>query len=153
DMVVTSPSTDYIVRETSGTEHTIRSAAELPDQSNIAEIREPWIRGEVVTPGKYVGGVLQLINRIRGQQNSLNYLDESLALIDFEAPLSGVLTDFYDSLKSITSGYGSFNYELTDYRAEKLVRLDILVGGEAIDSLAQVVHSAEAVRTGREIVE
>jgi GTP-binding protein LepA len=153
DMVVTSPSTDYIVRETDGAERTIRSAAELPDQSRIAEIREPWIRGEVVTPGRYVGGVLQLVNRVRGQHNSLNYLDVTLALIDFEAPLSGVLTDFYDSLKSITSGYGSFNYELADYRPEKLVRLDILVGGETIDSLAQVVHAAEAVRAGREIVE
>jgi GTP-binding protein LepA len=153
DMVVTSPSTGYIVRETDGTERTIRSAAELPEQSRIAEIREPWIHGEVVTPGRYIGGVLQLINRVRGNQKSLNYLDETLALINFEAPLSGVLTDFYDALKSITSGYGSFNYELADYRAENLVRLDILVGGEAIDSLAQVVHSGEATRTGRQIVE
>jgi GTP-binding protein LepA len=153
DMVVTSPSTDYIVRDSSGSEHTIRSAAELPDQARIAEIREPWIHGEVVTPGKYVGGVLQLINRLRGLQKSLSYIDETLALIDFEAPLSGVLTDFYDSLKSITSGYGSFNYELADYRTERLVRLDILVAGEAIDSLAQVVHRDEAERTGRQIVE
>jgi GTP-binding protein LepA len=153
DMVVTNPSTDYIVTDTSGEERTIRSAAELPDPSRIDHIREPWIRGEIVVPGPYVGGCIQLINRIRGLQKNLNYLDETLALIDFEAPLANVLTDFYDQLKSITSGYGSFNYELADYRREQLVRLDILVGGEIIDSLSLVTHRDEALRTGRTIVE
>ncbi|QQR52700.1 elongation factor 4 [bacterium] len=153
DMVVTSPSTDYIVVETDGTERTIRSAAELPDPSRVDYIREPWISGEVVVPKAYVGGVIQLINRIRGLQNHLSYLDESLALISFEAPLANVLTDFYDSLKSITSGYGSFNYELADYRREKLVRLDILVSGELIDSLSMIAHAEEAYRAGKQIVE
>jgi GTP-binding protein LepA len=153
DMVVTNPSTDYIVTDTSGEERTIRSAAELPDPSRIDHIREPWIRGEIVVPGPYVGGCIQLIHSIRGLQKNLNYLDETLALIDFEAPLANVLTDFYDQLKSITSGYGSFNYELADYRREQLVRLDILVGGEIIDSLSLVTHRDEALRTGRTIVE
>ncbi|HEY2003755.1 MAG TPA: translation elongation factor 4 [Candidatus Saccharimonadia bacterium] len=153
DLVVTSPSTDYIVAETDGTEHTIRAAAELPDPSHIDHIREPWIRGEIVVPGTYVGGVIQLINRIRGQHKNLSYLDEQLALVNFEAPLANVLTDFYDSLKSITSGYGSFNYDLADYRVESLVRLDILVGGELIDSLSMITHKDEAYRTGKEIVE
>ena len=153
DMVVTSPSTDYIVRETAGEERTIRSAADLPDSSRIAEVREPWIAGEVVVPGDYVGGVIQLINRIRGIQSNLSYLDEKLALISFEAPLANVLTDFYDSLKSITSGYGSFSYELDGYRPEKLVRLDILVGGDMIDSLSMIAHVDEAYRAGKQIVE
>ena len=153
DMVVTSPSTDYQVRTTTGEESVVRSAAELPDPSRIAEIREPWIKGEVVVPGDFVGGVIQLINRIRGQQTGLQYLDEQLALITFEAPLANVLTDFYDNLKSITSGYGSFNYELDDYRPENLVRLDILVGGELVDSLSQITHREEAYRAGKQIVE
>ncbi|MDB5178239.1 MAG: lepA [Patescibacteria group bacterium] len=153
DMVVTSPSTDYIVAESDGTESTIRSAAGLPDASRIDHIREPWIKGEVVVPKDYVGGVIQLVNRIRGIQKSLSYLDETLALIDFEAPLANVLTDFYDALKSITSGYGSFNYELGDYRRESLVRLDIIVGGELIDSLSAITHKDEAYRIGKEIVE
>jgi GTP-binding protein LepA len=153
DLVVTSPSTDYIVHETDGTERTIRSAAELPDPARISHIREPWINGEVVVPGEYVGGVIQLINRLRGHQTNLSYLDEKLALVSFEAPLANILTDFYDSLKSITSGYGSFNYELTDYRTEHLVRLDILVGGEIIDSLSMIAHRDEALRTGKQIVE
>jgi GTP-binding protein LepA len=153
DLVVTSPSTDYIVHETDGTERTIRSASELPDPARISHIREPWIKGEVVVPGEYVGGVIQLINRLRGRQTNLSYLDEKLALVSFEAPLANILTDFYDSLKSITSGYGSFNYELADYRTENLVRLDILVGGEVIDSLSMISHRDEALRTGKQIVE
>jgi len=152
DLVVTSPSTDYIVQMINGEEVTLRSAAELPAAGYVKQIREPWIRGEVVVPGEYVGGVIQLINRIRGSHKSINYLDEKLALVNFEAPLSNVLTDFYDSLKSITSGYGSFNYEISDYRAEDLVRLDILVGGELIDSLSMIVHRTEAFHQGQAIV-
>ncbi|GAC1371672.1 MAG: translation elongation factor 4 [Candidatus Saccharimonadales bacterium] len=152
DMVVTSPSTDYIVRSTSGVERTIRSAADLPDPSNIEEVREPWIAGEVVVPGDYIGGVIQLINRIRGIQKNLTYVDQKLALVAFDAPLANVLTDFYDSLKSITSGYGSFNYELADYRREELVRLDILVGGDMVDALSMIAHKDEAYRAGKQIV-
>jgi GTP-binding protein LepA len=119
----------------------------------VDTISEPWIKGEVVVPGAYVGSVIQLINRIRGVQNHMNYIDESLALIAFAAPLANVLTNFYDSLKSITSGYGSFNYELDDYRVEDLVRLDILVGGELVDSLSAIVHRDEAYARGKAIVE
>jgi GTP-binding protein LepA len=153
DMVVTSPSTDYIVRSTNGEERTIRSAADLPDPSNIEEVREPWISGEVVVPGDYIGGVIQLVNRIRGIQKNLTYVDQKLALVAFDAPLANVLTDFYDSLKSITSGYGSFNYELADYRREELVRLDILVGGDMVDALSMIAHKDEAYRAGKQIVD
>ncbi len=153
DMVVTTPSTDYVVQTTDGVETTVRSAADLPETSRIELIKEPWIRGEVVVPGDYVGAVIQLINKIRGLQNNMSYLDETLALITFEAPLSNVLTNFYDSLKSITSGYGSFNYDLADYRTEDLVRLDILVGGELVDSLSAIVHRDEAYGRGKAIVE
>jgi GTP-binding protein LepA len=153
DMVVTTPSTDYVVRTTDGEERTVRSASELPDPSRVDTISEPWIKGEVVVPGDYIGPVIQLINRIRGHQNNMSYLDEALALITFEAPLANVLTNFYDSLKSITSGYGSFNYDLDDYRVEDLVRLDILVGGEIIDSLSAIVHRDEAYGKGKAIVE
>ena len=153
DLVVTSPSTDYIVTTQDGKEETIRSAAQLPEPSRISIIKEPWIRGEVVVPGEYLGNVIQLINRIRGRQTGLSYLEEKLALISFEAPLANVLTDFYDNLKSVTSGYGSFNYELADYQPEDLVRLDLLVGGEMVDSLSQIVHREEAHRLGKQMVE
>lgn len=153
DIVATNPSTDYIVRTTDGSEKTIRSAADLPDVSKLVDIQEPWIKGEVVVPGEYLGSVIQLVNQVRGHQTDLSYVDENLAIVTFEAPLAGVLTDFYDSLKNVTSGYGSFNYEITDYRVENLVRLDVLVGGEMVDSLSLITHRDDAYRLGKTIVE
>ncbi len=152
DLVVTNPSTDYQVTLLSGDELDIKSAADLPDPSKISEIREPWIKGEIVAPKEYVGPLIQLINQKRGLHKNLSYIEDR-ALITFEAPLAILLTDFYDLLKSITSGYGSFNYELADYRAEDLVRLDFYVAGEKVDSLSIMVHRTEAERMGREIVE
>lgn len=151
DLVVTNPSTDYQVTLTTGEEIDIKSAADLPDVAKITEIREPWIKGEIVVPQDYVGAVIQLISGKRGLQKNLSYIDER-TLVSFEAPLANLLTDFYDQLKSLTSGYGSFNYELSDYRAEDLVRLDFYVAGERIDALALMVHRSEAERMGREIV-
>ncbi len=152
-LVITNPSVDYEVTTTQGEEVMVKNAADLPDVSRIAEIREPWIKGEVVVPSGYVGQVIQLVNSIRGIQRQLEYIEETLCLLNFEAPLANVLTDFYDSLKSITSGYGSFNYEVSDYRAEKLVKVDVLVGGELVDSLSLIVHRTEAERLGRTMVE
>jgi GTP-binding protein LepA len=152
DLVVTNPSTDYQVTLMNGEEIDIRSASELPDVSKIKEIREPWIKGEIVAPKEYVGPLIQLISQKRGNYKNISYIDER-ALITFEAPLANLLTDFYDLLKSITSGYGSFNYELTDYRAEDLVRLDFYVAGQKVDSLSIMVHRTEAERVGREVVE
>lgn len=153
DLVVTNPSTDYQVVMLNGEELDIKSAADLPDPAQIAEIREPWIKGEVVVPKDYVGAVLQLIVSKRGVQKNLSYVDAQLAVITFEAPLANLLTDFYDQLKSVTSGYGSFNYELADYRAEDLVRLDFYVAGEIVSALSIMVHRSEAQRLGREVVE
>jgi GTP-binding protein LepA len=151
DLVVTNPSTDYQVILTTGEEIDIKSAADLPDVAKITEIREPWIKGEIVVPQDYVGAVIQLISSKRGLQKNLSYIDER-TLVSFEAPLANLLTDFYDQLKSLTSGYGSFNYELSDYRVEDLVRLDFYVAGERIDALALMVHRTEADRMGREVV-
>jgi GTP-binding protein LepA len=150
ELIVTNPSTDYQVKLLNGEEMTIQSAAELPDPARIAEIREPWIHGEVVAPKEYIGAVVQLIVSKRGLQRNISYVDAQLALVSFEAPLANMLTDFYDQLKSNTSGYGSFNYELTDYRTEDLVRLDFWVAGELVDALSIVVHRTEAMRVGRE---
>jgi GTP-binding protein LepA len=153
DLIVTNPSTDYHVKLQKGESQDIKSAAELPDMSLVAEIREPWIKGEIVCPASYLGAVLQLVVGARGVQKNLNYVDGQLAVIDFEAPLANLITDFYDQLKSVTSGYGSFNYELADYRAGDLVRLDFYVGGEKVDALSIIVHRTGAVRVGRNIVE
>ncbi|CAN5442491.1 translation elongation factor 4 [soil metagenome] len=152
DLIITNPSTDYHVKMQSGEEIIIKSAADLPDPSRIEEIREPWIKGEIVAPKDYVGAVIQLIVNSRGFQKNLSYVDAQLALVSFEAPLANLLTDFYDQLKSITSGYGSFNYELDDYRAENLVRVDFYVAGDRVDALSVMAHKTEADRLGRETV-
>ncbi len=152
DLVVTNPSTDYQVSLSSGDELDIKSASELPDVSRVREIREPWIKGEIVVPQTYIGAVLQLIINKRGRQSNLSYIDEQ-ALISFEAPLANLLTDFYDQLKSVTSGYGSFNYELDNYRAEDLVRVDFYVAGEMIDALSIMAHRTESQYLGRTIVD
>ncbi len=150
DLVVTNPSTNYEVTMSDGFDLNIRSAADLPDISTVSEIREPWVKGEIILPQHMIGGVLNLINEKRGQQTNLSYIEDR-AVIDFEAPMANLLTDFYDQLKSITSGYASFNYELSDYRAEDLVRLDFLVAGNRIDALSLICHRSEADVLGREI--
>lgn len=152
DLVVTNPSTDYQVVLTTGDELDIKSASELPDVTKIKEIREPWIKGEIIVPQNYIGAVIQLIVNKRGVQNNLSYIDER-ALISFEAPLANLLTDFYDQLKSVTSGYGSFNYELDTYRPEDLVRIDFYVASGMVDALSVMAHRSESQRLGREIVD
>lgn len=151
DLVVTNPSTNYEVTLTSDEELDIKSASELPDVARVREIREPWINGEIVVPQEYIGVVIQLIIAKRGRQKNLSYIDER-AVISFEAPLANLLTDFYDQLKSVTSGYGSFNYELHGYRAEDLVRVDFYIAGELVDALSVMCHRSEAPSLGREVV-
>ncbi|AHB42076.1 hypothetical protein RAAC3_TM7C00001G0211 [Candidatus Saccharibacteria bacterium RAAC3_TM7_1] len=151
DLVVTNPSTDYQVTLTTGEEIDIKSASELPPVTKVKEIREPWINGEIVVPQEYIGVVIQLIVAKRGRQKNLSYIEER-ALVSFEAPLANLLTDFYDQLKSVTSGYGSFNYELSGYHPEDLVRVDFYVAGEMVDALSVMAHRSESQSLGREIV-
>lgn len=150
DLVVTNPSTDYQITMTDGEQIDIKSASSLPLVTKITEIREPWINGEIVVPTDYIGAVIQLIVSKRGLQKNLSYIDER-ALISFEAPLANLLTDFYDQLKSVTSGYGSFNYELSGYRAEDLVKVDFYVANEIVDALSVMAHRSESQSLGREI--
>ena len=149
DLIVTNPSTNYEVVMANGKIREIKSAADLPDISEIAEIREPWVKGEIIVPKSMIGAVLNLINEKRGHQTNLSYIEDR-AVIDFEAPMANLLTDFYDQLKSATSGYASFNYELDGYRTEDLVRVDFLVGGHRIDALSVMCHRSEAEAIGRE---
>ncbi len=150
DLIVTNPSTNYEVLLNSGELLEIKSASELPDMTEIAEIREPWVKGEIIVPREMIGNVLNLINEKRGLQTNLSYI-EGRAVIDFEAPMANLLTDFYDELKSVTSGYASFNYELNGYRAEDLVRVDFLVAGHKMDALSVMAHKTEADAIGREV--
>ncbi len=151
DLVVTNPSTDYHVTTTTGEKLDIKSASDLPDVTKVAEIREPWVQGEIIVPKNFVGAVLELVVEKRGQQKNISYMDER-AIINFEAPMANLLTDFYDQLKSVTSGYGSFNYEISDYRHEDLVCVDFYIAGEKNDALSVMAHRSEADAIGREVV-
>lgn len=151
ELVVTNPSTDYKVHLLNGERMDIKSAADLPDPAKIDEIREPWVNGEIIVPQDYVGPVIQLIAGKRGIHKNLSYVD-ARAVVSFEAPLANLLTDFYDQLKSLTSGYGSFNYELADYRPEDLVRVDFYVAGEIIAALSVMAHRSESQALGRDTV-
>lgn len=151
ELIVTNPSTSYQVKLTDGTTLTIESADELPDRSKIISIAEPWIGGEIVVPVDYVGSVIQLIVKKRGLQKNISYIGER-AVIDFEAPMANLLTDFYDQLKSLTSGYGTYNYDLIGYREGDLVRVDFYVAGELVPALSLMCHRSESAKLGREVV-
>ena len=150
DLIITNPSTNYEVLLNTGELIEIKSASDLPDMTEVNEIREPWVKGEIIVPREMIGNVLNLINEKRGLQTNLSYIEER-AVIDFEAPMANLLTDFYDQLKSATSGYASFNYELNGYKAEDLVRIDFLVAGERMDALSVMAHKTEAEAIGREV--
>ncbi|MDQ5944145.1 MAG: GTP-binding protein LepA [Patescibacteria group bacterium] len=153
DLIVTSPSVSYEVMRTNGEKEMIEQASALPDQSQIATIAEPWVKGEIVTPSDYIGAVLGLIVEARGKQTKLEYLDPTRAVVGFEAPLAEIITDFYDALKSQSSGFASLTYDWDRYEVGDLVRVDILLGGERVDSLGAIVARTKADNYGRAICE
>lgn len=150
DLIVTNPSTNYQILLKDKTELNIKTAGDLPDVMEILEIREPWVKGEIIVPSEMVGNVLNLINEKRGQQTNIGYIEQR-AIIAFEAPMANLLTDFYDQLKSATSGYASFNYEISDYRTEDLVKVDFLIAGSRVDALSIICHRTEAEVIGRKV--
>ena len=152
DVIITNPGTDYKVLLTNGEMMEVQSASELPDAQKIEAIEEPWVKAEVLTPKPYLGAVIELVLKIRGIQNNMEFVDENLTIVHFRAPLATLLTDFYDQLKSVTSGYGSLNYDLDGYQQEDLVRVDFYVASEKVDALSLITHRANAVNLGQDIV-
>ena len=152
DVIITNPGTDYKVLLTNGEMMEVQSASELPDAQKIEAIEEPWVKAEVLTPKAYLGAVIELVLKIRGIQNNMEFVDENLTIVHFRAPLATLLTDFYDQLKSVTSGYGSLNYDLDGYQQEDLVRVDFYVASEKVDALSLITHRANAVNLGQDIV-
>jgi GTP-binding protein LepA len=148
DLIATSPSVSYEIVKSSGETFIITSPAELPDRSEISEIREPFVNLEIVTPADYIGAVMKLVQERHGVQKNTSYLDPTRAVLDYEIPLSGIITDFFDQLKSISSGYASLNYEMIGYRAGDLVKVDILINGQSFDTLALIVDRRESQRQG-----
>ncbi|PIR54843.1 elongation factor 4 [Candidatus Peregrinibacteria bacterium CG10_big_fil_rev_8_21_14_0_10_36_19] len=149
-LIVTAPSVSYVVVTKDG-EQTISSPSELPDPSAIIEIREPWVRVEILVPKDHVGAVITLCTEKRGISKNMQYLDQNRVLLVFELPLASIVVDFYDNLKSATSGYASMNYEYLDYRAGALVKLDIMIAGEVVDALSLILHKDNAFYVGRDL--
>src|SRR3989440_5318125 len=152
NLIATAPSVIYKMRLTNGEEIEIHNPVDMPDVARIAEIQEPWIRATILTPDEYLGGVLKLCQDRRGEQADLNYVG-SRAMVIYDLPLNEVVFDFYDRLKSVSKGYASFDYHLTDFRPADLVKMSILVNGEPVDALSMLVHRARAESRGRAMCE
>jgi len=152
DLIATAPSVSHEVVRANGETFVITSPAELPDRSEIREVREPFVKLEIVTPAEYIGAVMKLVQERHGIQKNTSYLDPTRAVLDYEIPLAGIITDFFDRLKSLSSGYASLNYELIGYVAGDLVKVDVLINGQAFDTLALIVDRREAQRLGDALV-
>ncbi len=157
DLIVTVPSVAYKVLKNSGEETIIRTPQRLPDPTHIDIIEEPWVSLDVITPKSYMGNIIKLAQEKRGIYKNTEYIsaesDEARVILHYEIPMAAILTDFYDKIKSVSSGYASINYEYLDYRPADVVRMDILVAEEPIEALATIVYRDEAMREGREVVE
>ena len=152
DLITTAPSVIYHVYKTDGTMAEIHNPVDMPDPVHIDHIEEPWIKATILVPDDYLGQVLKLCEERRGSQINLTYAGNR-AMVQYELPLNEVVFDFYDRLKSVSRGYASFDYELIDYRAERLVKMSILVNHEPVDALAMIVHGGRAEQRGRALCE
>jgi len=148
DLIATAPSVVYKIQLTNGETIDLHNPSDFPDVMKIKSIDEPWIRASIIVPDEYLGAVLQLCTERRGEQVELSYVG-SRAMAVYRLPLNEVVFDFYDRLKSISKGYASFDYDLDDYREGKLVKVAILVNGEAVDALSMIVHTNQAEPRGR----
>ena len=152
DLIATAPSVVYQIKLTNGEQIDLHNPADMPDVVKIEEIAEPWIRATILTPDEHLGSVLKLCQERRGLQIDLSYVGKR-AMAVYDLPLNEVVFDFYDRLKSISKGYASFDYVITDYRAGDLVKMSILVNAEAVDALSMLVHRTRADMRGRGMVE
>lgn len=153
DLIATSPSVIYDVKLTDKTSILVDSPVKMPERQKIAEIKEPYIRTNIFVPSHYIGAIMELCQDKRGTYISMEYLDPTRVSIHYEIPLSEIVYDFFDKLKSSTKGYASFDYELIGYKASDLVKMDILLNGEAVDALSVIVHKDFAYKRGKAVVE
>jgi GTP-binding protein LepA len=153
DLIVTVPSVAYKVFKRSGEEVIIRTPQKLPNPTEIDHVEEPWVALDIIVPKDYIGKVMELAVDKKGIYKNTEYLDESRVILHYDLPMASILTDFYDKIKSASSGFASINYEFLDYRPAKVVRLDILVAEEPIEALSTIVYEDDAFHQGRAVVE
>ncbi|SHO59847.1 GTP-binding protein LepA [Pseudoxanthobacter soli DSM 19599] len=152
DLIATAPSVVYKILLTDGSEIELHNPADMPDPVKVEEIYEPWISATILTPDDYLGAILKLCQDRRGVQTDLSYVGKR-AMVTYDLPLNEVVFDFYDRLKSVSKGYASFDYHLTDYKPGDLVKMQILVNAEPVDALSMLVHRSQAERRGRAMCE
>ncbi|MCA0970024.1 translation elongation factor 4 [Halobacillus litoralis] len=153
DLITTAPSVIYKVKQTDGSELNVDNPSMMPDNQSLDEVQEPYVKATVMVPNDYVGPVMEICQRKRGNFMDMQYLDDNRVNIVYEIPLSEIVYDFFDSLKSQTKGYASFDYELIGYRASNLVKMDILLNGDTIDALSFIVHRDFAYERGKLIAD
>lgn len=153
DLIMTAPSVIYEVLKTDGERVVVDNPSVMPDPTEISEIYEPYVKASIMVPNDYVGPVMELAQKKRGNFQTMDYLDENRVNVIYELPLSEIIYDFFDTLKSNTRGYASLDYEIIGYQASNLVKLDILLNGEVIDAFSSIVHRDFAYHRGRRLVE
>jgi len=152
DLITTAPSVIYILNMRDGTKIHMHNPADMPDTTLILNMEEPWIEAQILVPDEYLGAVLKLCEDRRGRQKTLTYAG-SRAMVIYELPLNEVVFDFYDRLKSVSSGYASFDYKMIDYQEADLVKMTILVNAEPVDALSMIVHRGRSEQRGRAMCE
>ncbi len=153
ELIATSPSVSYHVYLTNGSMVEIDNPSQLPDTQVISRIEEPFVKATIMTPGEYIGAVMDLCQKKRGTFLDMQYIEQTRAVIHYSIPLLEIVYDFFDKLKSYTKGYASFDYELGEYEASKLVRMDIMLNGDVVDALSTIVHKDFAYNRGKVLVE
>ncbi len=153
ELIATAPSVIYRVKLTDGSTVEVQNPSQMPPRERIESVEEPYIRASIITPSDFVGPIMQLAQERRGIQKSFTYLDSRRVELQYDMPLSEILFDFFDRLKSVSRGYASFDYDLVGYRESDLVKLDILINGKPVDALSVIVHRDKAQRRGRQLVE
>ncbi|KAF1305219.1 translation elongation factor 4 [Candidatus Enterococcus willemsii] len=153
ELITTAPSVIYHVQKTDGTTVVVDNPAEFPDPVSISSVEEPYVKAQIMVPNDYVGAVMELSQRKRGEFITMDYLDDYRVNVVYEIPLSEIVFDFFDKLKSSTKGYASLDYEMAGYRTSNLVKMDILLNGEKVDALSFIVHRSFGFERGKAIVE
>ncbi|MDK6232692.1 translation elongation factor 4 [Aerococcus sanguinicola] len=152
DLIMTAPSVIYQAYKTDGEVVQVSNPSEMPDNTEVDHVEEPYVRAEIMVPQSFVGAVMELCQRKRGEFVTMNYLDDIRVTVIYDMPLAEVIYDFFDKLKSNTKGYASLDYEITGYRPSQLVKLDVLLNGEVVDALSIIVHKDFAYERGRQLV-
>ncbi|QIX86239.1 translation elongation factor 4 [Campylobacter ureolyticus] len=152
DLIATAPTVTYEVHKTDGNMLEIQNPSELPPINEIETVKEPYVKATIITPSEFLGNIITLVNNRRGIQTKMDYITPERVLLEYDIPMNEIVMDFYDRLKSCTKGYASFDYEIGDYRAGDLVKLDIKVAGENVDALSIIVPRDKALSKGRDLV-